>query len=185
MNDDRQNDDRKTPDTPPREQPDDVRNRPFDLTFDLAEAIGRQGADLLKGATPIAARERALYTLEDLLATHLPDTEGSLSRTMLAALGQDAPLLALHYDDPPQALREYLDRILSSASLLTDLVRAADARWGRDYQEHPRFDPPDASDASDAPASPNAPPAPDDPYTHDQVRALLLRLRDDLPPPAR
>lgn len=159
-------DDPNKPDTPPPDLQDLVRDRPFDL----AEAIGRQAGGLLKGASPVAARDRALFAVARLLETRLPDPEGSLVRTILTALGEDAPLLALHYDDPPQALREYLNRILSSDSLLTDLVRATDARWGQDYQEHPRFD------------QEGSPPSADDPYTGDQVRSLLERLREDLDP---
>jgi hypothetical protein len=51
---------------------------------------------------------------------------------------------------------------------LADLVREVDARWGRDYDERPRFE------------APGRPPAPDDPYTIESVRALLEALRDSL-----
>jgi hypothetical protein len=134
-------------------------------TFDLAAAIGRAGAGNLKGASPIPATRQALLTIEALLAARLQDPEGSLTRTLLVRLESDPPLLDRHRDHPEAALAAVLDRILAVATELEDLVRETDARWGRDYDERPRFE------------GGSRPAAADDPYTVEGVREVLSRLR--------
>lgn len=139
------------------------RGRPFDL----AEAIGRAGAGALKGASPVAPTRQALMAIRARLETGLADTEGSLTRTILARLEADTPLLGRHLDQPAAALAEFLDRVLGTPGELGALVRDADARWGRDYAERPHFESAGA-------------PHPDDPYTEAGVRALLTELRRGL-----
>lgn len=136
--------------------------------FSLAEAVGREAAGALKGASPVAAAERLLLDIEHLLDNHLPDAEGSLRRTLLARLQDNTPLLGRHLDDPAAALRTIVTRLLDSVSAMDQIVRDTDARWGRDYGERPRFNRPDQADH------------PDDPYTPDSVRAALQTLLQQL-----
>ena len=138
--------------------------------FDLATAIGRAGAGNLKGVSPVPASRQALLAIESLLAARLPDHEGSLTRTLLARLEGDPPLLDRHRDRPESALAELLDRTLAVPTALAELVRETDARWGRDFDERPRFE------------SGGRPAAADDPYTVEAVRALLAQLRQTLRP---
>lgn len=159
MNDDN----KKSPNTESTEQ--EIRkNRPFDL----AEAIGREAAGALKGASPVAAARQLLLEIEHLLDSHLYDPDASLTRTLLATLENNPPLLARHFSDAAGALREYLTTVLTSQASLEGLVRQADARWGRDYGEKPHFNRPGQQDH------------PDDPYTPDGVRRELTRLLDSL-----
>jgi hypothetical protein len=51
---------------------------------------------------------------------------------------------------------------------LKELVREADAEWGRTFGERPYFD------------REGQPPHPDDPYTAQSVRAVLERLAESL-----
>lgn len=129
--------------------------------FDLAEAIGRENAGALKGASPVARSRQSLAEIEHHLETRLPDPEGSLRRTLLARLEDDAPLLGRHHDRPLAALQELLQLILATDPALESFVRDVDARWGREYQERPYFE------------SGEGPPDPDDPYTLAGVRDLL------------
>jgi hypothetical protein len=133
--------------------------------FDPAAVVGRAGAGNLKGASPIPAAQQVLLAAGALLEAHLPDSEGSLARTLLARLADAPALLARHRDRPAGALAELVDGLLAEPALLAELVREADVRWGRDYDERPRFE------------LPGRPPATDDPYTTDRVRDLLLALR--------
>ncbi len=132
--------------------------------FSLAEAIGRQGAGTLKGASPVPRSRQALMDLEAILETRLADPDGSLCSTLSSRLGQDLPLLDKHRDNPVGALKELLGNLLSSESALQTLVRDTDARWGRDYQERPLFN------------KPGQTPAPNDPYTPSGVRTTLEKL---------
>ena len=134
--------------------------------FSLAEAVGREAAGSLSGASPVARAKQVLLEIEHLLEIHLPDPPGSLTRTILAKIEHDLPLLGRHFDHPAGALEEFLAANLGSESRLNTLVRDTDARWGRDYQERPHFETDDR------------PPHPDDPYTRAGVRDLLVDLLD-------
>ena len=136
--------------------------------FDLGEAVARQAGGSLKGASPVAMTRQVLAALDDLLERFLPDQEGSLRRTILARLELDQPRLAANHDEPAGALISFLTEILATESSLEELVRQADARWGREYHEKPHFN------------LPGKPPHPADPYTPESVRRDLEILRDSL-----
>ncbi len=136
--------------------------------FSLAEAVGREAAGALKGASPVAPARQVLLEIENILETGLRDPEGSLLRTLLARLKNNPALLADHFGDAPGALRSFLAPILASRSTLDTLVRDTDARWGREFQEKPIFD------------RPGHPVRTDDPYTPGSVAASLQELLDRL-----
>ncbi len=136
--------------------------------FSVADAIGRAGAGTLKGASPIPRSRQALMELKTLLSARLHDPEGSLRATIMVRLEQELPLLDKHLDNPAGALREWLENLLESDSAMQSLVRAADARWGRDYQERPLFNKPGQENH------------PDDPYTPEGVKTLLETLLDQI-----
>ena len=91
-----------------------------------------------------------------------------MTRTILALLEGNVPLLARHYDRPAGALQEYLREVLARPAALADLVDQVDARWGREYGERPRFE------------RAKSPPHPEDPYTKAGVRQALTDLLDTL-----
>ncbi len=139
-----------------------------DRKFSLAEAVGREAAGAMSGASPVARAEQVLLEIEHTLESLLEDSAGSLKRTIRARIKIDPPLLARHFDRPVGALEEFLRATLGSESLLNSLVRDTDARWGRDYDERPHFETEGKS------------PHPDDPYTRAGVRDLLQDLLDKL-----
>ncbi|MEN8006768.1 MAG: hypothetical protein ABFS42_07105 [Candidatus Krumholzibacteriota bacterium] len=136
--------------------------------FTLAEAVGREAAGSLSGASPVARAEQILLEIKQLLEARLADPSGTLVITILARLKLDPSLLARHFDRPIGALEEFLNVTLGSESLLTSLVRDTDARWGRDYSERPHFE------------TEGKPSHPDDPYTRAAVRNLLEDLLESL-----
>jgi hypothetical protein len=133
--------------------------------FDLSEAVGREAAGALKGASPVTRARQLRLQVQDLLERHLYDVEGSLLRTILTDLEGNPTLLARHFEDPHGLLKDYLGSLLQSETGLAGLVRRADALWGREYQERPHFN------------VEGQEPHPDDPYTPDQV---ANQLRDFL-----
>ena len=137
--------------------------------FTVSEAIGREAAGTLKGASPVARAEQVLLEISHFLDARLEDPEGSLRETVVANLGDDTPLLSRHFEVPLAALDAFLDRVLNSAAALDTLVRQTDARWGRTYGERPYFH------------QEGQPPHPDDPYTREGVSLSLTRLREQLP----
>ena len=136
--------------------------------FSLEEALARRAAGALAGASPVSSADQALLEIQTVLKARLRDGEGSLTRTILAQLEGNVPLLARHYERPAGALREYLAGILARPAALDDLVSQVDARWGREYGEKPRFE------------RGESPPHPEDPYTRAGVRQVLTDLLADL-----
>jgi hypothetical protein len=77
-------------------------------------------------------------------------------------------LLLHNFDQPLVVLAGYCQRILDSDYLLKELVRDADAEWGRVMGERPFFE------------VEGTPPQPDDPYTVESVRNALTGLLKQL-----
>jgi hypothetical protein len=139
-----------------------------DRRFSLGEAIGRMaGGGLMKGVSPVVPLRQAEKAIEEYLRRHLTDAGGGLRAVLLRRVGQ-CDLLLGDYDQPLAVLAGYVRQVLGSDYLLQDLVREADAEWGRVFGERPHFE------------RPGRPPNPDDPYTTESVRAALSRLIDTL-----
>jgi hypothetical protein len=136
--------------------------------FSLAEAIGRMaGPGAMKGASPVTRKREAEAELQEYLARHLDDSGGVL-RGLVLRLVTESDLMIEHLDQPLVALAGCVHRALESDYLLKELVREADAEWGRATGERPHFDVDGRS------------PDPDDPYTAASIRAALGRLAETL-----
>jgi hypothetical protein len=136
--------------------------------FSLTEAIGRMaGPGAMKGTSPVTRKRQAEAELQEYLARHLADSGGVL-RGLVLRLVSESDLLLEHLDQPLAALAGCVQRALGSNHLLKELVREADAEWGRTTGERPFFE------------VEGQPPHPDDPYTADSVRAALEQLSEAL-----
>lgn len=129
--------------------------------FSLAEALGRKGGGLFKGASPVPLERRLQMTIEQWVQRNVPDGEGALRRVLSRWVGENEPLMMAHADQPLEALREVIEMILANEERLHEFVRQVDVEWGRMYQERPHFE------RSGRPADA------DDPYTFESVRAKL------------
>ena len=139
-----------------------------DRKFSLSEAIGRMaGPGMMKGVSPVTAQRQAEAAIEYSLSRNLTDAGGVLGGLLLRRVGQ-SELLLRDYDQPLAVLASYVQKVLGSDYLLRDLVREADAEWGRMFGERPHFE------------RPGCLPDPDDPYTIESVRTALSRLIDKL-----
>jgi hypothetical protein len=136
-------------------------------TFSLNEAIGRiAGGGFMKGGSPVSRTLQAELEIEEYLRRHLADAGSALRGVLGRHLGDR--LLTSDDNQPLAALAEYITRVLESEHLLEEIVRDADAEWGRVHEERPYFQ------------EPGRPPHPDDPYTIDSVRLALVELRERL-----
>ena len=131
--------------------------------FSLNEAIGRlAGGGFMKGGSPVSPQRQAELEIHEYLRCRLVDSGGVLTSVLLRRLAES--LLRSGYDQPLATLAEFIKRVLTSEILLNELVREADAEWGRLHDERPYFQRPDR------------PPHPEDPYTIESVRLALVQL---------
>jgi hypothetical protein len=139
-----------------------------DRKFSLSEAVGRlAGPGMMKGVSPVTRKEQAAAEIQEYLRRHLADTAGVLSGVLLRQVRESEQLLN-GFDRPLAVLAGYVRQVLDSEYGLKELVREADAEWGRVFGERPCFE------------KDGCPPAPDDPYTLASVRAALTRLAGGL-----
>jgi hypothetical protein len=132
--------------------------------FSLAAAIGQEGGNFLKGASPIPQLQQVKNALTVFVRQHLSDSSGALQASLQTLIQADDVVCSRHFDAPLQALIELLQPLTTQPALLRDFVRQVDMRWGQMYDERPHFE------------RPGHPPHPDDEYTHESVRAQLIHL---------
>ena len=136
--------------------------------FTLSEAIGRMaGPGAMKGVSPVDRLHQAGAEIQLYLDRHVVDSGGVLSGVLRRQVTESEVLLR-GYEQPLVALAEFVRQLLDSEYALKELVREADAEWGRVFGERPRFD------------RDGCPPAPDDPYILESVRTALTRLASEL-----
>lgn len=149
-------------------QPDDAASIEREIrrgrTFSIGDAIGRMGGqDMLKGASPVPPLEQTCAAIANYLKAKLDDPGGVLAHVMLRNV-KTSEILLEHFDEPRRVLVAYLNQVLESETLLKDLVREADAEWGRTVGDRPHFE------------REGRAPDPDDPYTLASVRDRLMAL---------
>jgi hypothetical protein len=136
--------------------------------FTLSEAIGRlAGPGAMKGASPVTRKQQAVAEIQEYLNRHLTDGSGALTGVLLRQVRESERLLSA-LDQPLAALAGHLRQVLDSEYILNELVREADAEWGRVLGELPCFE------------TDGRPPAANDPYTRESVRTALTKLAGGL-----
>ena len=129
--------------------------------FTAREAMGRMlGPGAMKGGSAVSRVQQAETEIGTWLRSNLTDSTGALQAVLHRRLKQ-SPLLLNNLDQPLIALAEYCEQILASDYHLKEIVREADAEWGRRMDERPYFN------------REGSPTHPDDPYTNDSVRTAM------------
>ncbi|WP_017300477.1 hypothetical protein [Nodosilinea nodulosa] len=136
--------------------------------FTLADAIGQEAGNFMKGESPIPRLVQAKHAAQQVLKESLHDGPGALHRVLDRWLSDDETRLSRHLDDPSKAVKDLLTAILRSPETFYELVRQADVVWGQIYDSRPHFQ------------QPGQPPHPDDEYTHESVRDTLETCLYDL-----
>ncbi|MBD0334341.1 MAG: hypothetical protein ICV62_02530 [Cyanobacteria bacterium Co-bin13] len=132
--------------------------------FSLAEAIGREGSDFMKGESPIPPLVQAITQINLCLDQHLDDSIGALQAVLQTWVKAQDAQVSRYMNRPLAALQEILQDILNTPETLYEVVRQADVRWGQIFDERPYFQ------------QPGQAPHPNDAYTHESVRATLTAL---------
>ena len=129
--------------------------------FTLADAIGQEAGNFMKGESPIPRLVQARHGAQQALKESLVDGPGALHRVLEQWLVDDERRLSLHLEHPAEAVKDLLVTVLRSPVTLYELVRQTDVTWGQIYDSRPHFQ------------QPGQPPHPDDQYTHESVRETL------------
>ena len=137
--------------------------------FSLADAIGQEGSDFLKGESPVPKLLQVKHELKGFISVHLQDAAGALQATLIEVIQADDVVCSRYFDAPLQALVEMLRPLLTHDAYLREFVRRVDMRWGQMYDERPHFE------------RPGHPPHPDDEYTVESVRSQLQALMTAIP----
>ncbi|WP_199305740.1 hypothetical protein [Pseudanabaena sp. FACHB-2040] len=132
--------------------------------FSLAEVIGREGSDFMKGESPIPPLMQAITQINLFIDQHLDDSIGALQAVLQAWVKAQDAQVSRYMDRPLAALQKILQDILSTPETLYEVVRQADVRWGQIFGERPHFQ------------QPGQAAHPDDKYTHESVRVTLKVL---------
>lgn len=138
-----------------------------DRKYSLAEAIGREGGNFLKGESPVPKLVQVTTEVNLFIDNNLKDSSGALQSVLKRWVKSD-PLLSENLESPLKGLDKILEKILTQKGLFYEMVREADVKWGQMYQERPYFQ------------KPGDPPHPDDEYTHESVREKLTLLRQKI-----
>ncbi len=129
--------------------------------FSIAEAIGREGSDFLKGDSPVPRLIQARTEVLVYLAHHLLDPSGALHAVLTQWVQADEAHISRNLGIPLMALAAIVESIISSPAMLYEFVRQVDVKWGQMNGERPYFQ------------QPGQVAHPDDEYTHESVYQTL------------
>lgn len=129
--------------------------------FTLADAIGQEAGNFMKGESPVPRMVQVKTEIVTLLKEHLKDSSGALQAVLQNWIATDESRMSQHLNAPAGAIIEAVEAILQSPDTFHELVRQADAKWGEMYGERPHFQ------------APGQPADPEDEYTHESVHQSL------------
>jgi hypothetical protein len=130
--------------------------------FTLADFIAQEGADFLKGESPVPKLVQVKTEIKQFIAANLGDSSGALQAILQLLVDEELGKVSQNFQSPLQALELIVEEILDNQELLYELVHRVDVKWGQIYGERPYFQ------------QPNQTPHPEDEYTHASVRDKLV-----------
>ena len=132
--------------------------------FSLAELIGKEGGDFLKGESPVPKIIQLKTEINLFIRNNLNDVSGVLQAILQNWVNDDDEKITAYQETPLTALNAIIEEILNNDHLYYEFVRQVDFLWGQIYDERPYFQ------------SPGQKAHPEDEYTHESVRIKLIDL---------
>ena len=153
-------------------KPEDDKDRDFELQqdilegrkFSLAELIGREGGDFLKGESPVPKITQLKAEVNLFVNNNLHDLSGELQAVLNNWVNADDQKISSYQDNPLMALSLIIEEITGNENLYYEFVRQVDLKSGQMNGERPYFQ------------RPGQPAHPEDEYTHESVRTKLVQL---------
>jgi hypothetical protein len=136
--------------------------------FTLADMIAQEGGGFLKGESPVPRFKQLKAEIKVFVRNNLSDSSGALQAVLNNWIEENDVGVSKYQDNPLLALAEMLETIVSQSDLFYEFVRQVDLKWGQMYQERPFFQ------------QPGQTPHPDDEYSHESVKAQLLKLQEQI-----
>jgi hypothetical protein len=132
--------------------------------FSLAELIGKEGGDFLKGESPVPKITQLKTEINLFIRNNLNDVSGALQAVLQNWVNADDLKISTYQETPLTALSLMIEEIINNEHLYYEFVRQVDFLWGKTYDERPHFQ------------SPGQKAHPQDEYTHESVRKQLIDL---------
>ncbi|MFK8184677.1 MAG: hypothetical protein AB8B99_15005 [Phormidesmis sp.] len=135
--------------------------------FSLADAIGKEGGSFLRSGSTIPRPLQAANIITHFIQSHTSEPTGPFSTTLQLWSCQDIRL-SRQLDKPLSALAEIIASLLDESTTFYEFARQIAIAHSNLTGDRPYFQ------------APNQPPHPDADYTHDAIRAELIRLQQQL-----
>ncbi|PKL18006.1 MAG: hypothetical protein CVV49_08000 [Spirochaetae bacterium HGW-Spirochaetae-5] len=135
-----------------------------DRKFSIAEAIGREGGNFIKGHNPMPRLDQVVSFITVFIADNINDPSRVLMTVLQAHIKNDRIKIAENIETPLQYLHNLIKAYVDNPHQLYELTREADFRWGQINEEKPHFQ------------KPGEAAHPDDEYTHENVKKMLSDL---------
>jgi hypothetical protein len=132
--------------------------------FSLAELIGREGGDFLKGESPVPKITQIKAEINLFISNNLRDLSGGLQAVLHDWVNADDRKISSYQNTPLIALSLIIQELLDNDNLYYEFVRQVDLKWGQMNKQRPYFQ------------SPGQTPHPEDEYTYESVRKKLIDL---------
>ncbi len=136
----------------------------LDRKFSIAEAIGREGGNFLKGHSPISRLDQTISLINVFIGNNLNDSSRILMSVLQTTVKDDRIRIAESIEKPLEYLHNLIKSFIDNRELLYELTREVDFKWGQINNEKPYFQ------------KPGDEPHPDDEYSHEIVEGMLKGL---------
>ena len=140
--------------------------------FSIAEAIGREGGNFIKGHSPIPRLDQVISLLTVFIRNNINDSSRVLMTVLQTIVKNDRMRVAESIEKPMAYLHALIKSYVDNRELLYELTREVDFKWGQINGEKPHFQ------------KPGEEPHPDDEYSHEiveeKLKGLLKNIEESL-----
>ena len=136
----------------------------LDRKFSIAEAIGREGGNFIKGHSPIPRLDQIISLITVFIGNNLNDSSRILMSVLQTIVKDDRIKIAESIEVPLEYLHNLIKSYVNNRELLYELTREVDFKWGQINDEKPHFQ------------KPGEAAHPEDEYSHEIVEGMVKDL---------
>ncbi|NCO75632.1 MAG: hypothetical protein GW795_08125 [Cyanobacteria bacterium] len=132
--------------------------------FSLAELIGREGGNFLKGESPVPKILQLKTEIIFFINNNLQDLSGALQAVLQDYVNNEDDKISRYQDTPLKALSLMIEEVINNDNFFYEFVKEVDLKSGQMTGDRPYFQ------------KPGQPPHPNDEYSHKSVKIQLINL---------